>query len=169
MAKQVADCRRSFWRLITPVFIASTFLVLGAKAQSLPDGPGKAELEKVCSACHGAEMVIGVKQDKAGWESTVDDMVSRGATGTDQELDAIVNYLATNMGKGEKKAEADKINVNKASAQEIQTGLQLTSEEAEAIVQYRTKNGDYKDWRDLEKVDGVDAKKIEAAKDRIGL
>ena len=111
---------------------------------------------------------MGVKQDKAGWESTVDDMVSRGATGTDQELDAIVNYLATNMGKGDKPA-VDKINVNKASAHEIETGLQLTTQEAEAIVQYRTKNGDYKDWRDLEKVDGVDAKKIEAAKDRIGL
>jgi competence protein ComEA len=153
--------------MAAPVVIASTFLVLPARAQNLPDGPGKAELEKVCSACHGAEMVIGIKQDKAGWESTVDDMVSRGATGTDQELDAIVNYLATNMGKGEKKA--DKINVNKASAEEIRTGLELTAEEAEAIVQYRTKNGDFKDWHDLEKVDGVDAKKIEAAKDRIAL
>jgi len=167
MVKQVAVRGRSAWR-ITPVFIVSTFLVFTAKAQNLPDGPGKTELEKVCSACHGAEMVMGVKQDKAGWESTVDDMVSRGATGTDQELDAIVNYLATNMGKGDKPA-VDKINVNKASAHEIETGLQLTTQEAEAIVQYRTKNGDYKDWRDLEKVDGVDAKKIEAAKDRIGL
>jgi competence protein ComEA len=166
MVKQVALCRRPVWRM-APVFIVSTFLVFTAKAQNLPDGPGKAELERVCSACHGAEMVLGVKQDKAGWESTVDDMVSRGATGTDQELDAIVNYLATNMGKGDKSA--DKINVNKASAHEIETGLQLTTQEAEAIVQYRTKNGDYKDWHDLEKVDGVDAKKIEAAKDRIGL
>jgi competence protein ComEA len=156
------------WRIVAPVLIASTFPGFPAKAQQLPDGPGKAELEKVCGTCHGVDMFVGMKEDGATWKSTVRKMVARGADGTDQELEAIVNYLTTYLGKDGDQT-ADKINVNKASALEIEKGLQLTTREAEAIVQHRTKNGDYKDWRDLEKVEGVDAKKIEAVKERIGL
>jgi competence protein ComEA len=155
------------WTIVAPVLIVSSFLGFPAKAQQLPDGPGKAELEKVCGTCHGVDMFVGMKEDRATWKSTVRKMVSRGADGTDQELDAIINYLATYLGKDDDQ-KPDKVNVNKASAPEIEKGLQLTTQEAEAIVQYRTKNGDYKDWHDLEKV-GVDAKKIEAVKERIGL
>jgi competence protein ComEA len=57
--------------------------------------------------------------------------------------------------------------VNQASAQRIETGLGLTAKEAEAIVQYRDRHGDFRAWGDLLVIYGVDGKKIEAAKDRI--
>ena len=44
--------------------------------------------------------------------------------------------------------DSTKINVNKASAQEIATGLALTNEEAEAVVKYRERHGDYHAWGD---------------------
>ncbi len=61
----------------------------------------------------------------------------------------------------------DKVNVNKATAKDIETGLALTTEEAEAIVKYRTDHGNFKDYDSLTKVPGVDAKKLEAKKDAI--
>jgi competence protein ComEA len=75
-----------------------------------------------------------------------------------------VDYLAKNFGKG---GGGEKVNVNKAAAKDIETGLALTTKEAEAIVAYRQKNGDFKTLQDLLKVTGVDAKRIEAAKDKI--
>ena len=63
--------------------------------------------------------------------------------------------------------DATKINVNKATAQEIATGLGLTSEEAEAVVKYRERHGDFHAWGDLLIIYGVDGKKIAAAKDKI--
>src|SRR5437016_10276159 len=110
-----------------------------ASAQSLPNGPGKDVFQKVCSACHEAEVVIGMKQTKEGWSATIDEMVSRGATATDQEFDQIIDYLAKNFAK-----EAGKVNVNKAAAKDLETGLALSAKEAQAIVDYRQKNGSFK-------------------------
>jgi mono/diheme cytochrome c family protein len=65
----------------------------------LPDGPGKALVERVCSGCHGLESVVRARNTKERWNTIVDDMVSRGATATDDEADQIVNYLAANFSK----------------------------------------------------------------------
>jgi len=73
-----------------------------------------------------------------------------------------VDYLAKNF-----PPLPDKVNVNKAAAKDIETGLELTSQEAEMIVKYRTDHGDFKDFDTLAKVPGLDAKKLEAKKDRI--
>jgi competence ComEA-like helix-hairpin-helix protein len=37
--------------------------------------------------------------------------------------------------------------------------------ESQAIVTYREANGSFKEWRDLLKVPGLDAKKVEAKKE----
>jgi putative heme-binding domain-containing protein len=74
-------------------------LTTGAFAQSLPEGPGKAQVERVCSACHGLEIITKTRLDKPGWEGLVDDMVSRGAQGTRDDLQKVVTYLSTNFGK----------------------------------------------------------------------
>ena len=145
-------------------FVAAWLLILPARAQDLPDGPGKEVFNRVCTQCHGLDQIIELKQTKAEWSALVDTMVQYGAVAKDEEFDVIIDYLAKNFGK----AAADKIKVNKATAKEIETGLSLTTKEAEAIVQYRQKNGDFKNLQDLLKVTGVDGKKIEAAKDKIG-
>ena len=93
----------------------------------------------------------------------MDKMVALGAKGTQKEFDAIVDYLATTY-PGE---EVPKIKVNEARAIELESGLSLPRSQAAAIVQYRTKNGDFKSIEDLKKVPGVDVAKIEARKDRL--
>jgi hypothetical protein len=66
---------------------------------ALPDGPGRDLTERVCTPCHGLENVVRARMTKERWGSVVDDMVSRGATATDSEIDQIVNYLAANFSK----------------------------------------------------------------------
>ena len=143
--------------LLTP-FLALSLL----QAQDLPEGKGKKLVEDTCGGCHGVDAVMSQKASREGWESIVGDMVSRGASGSDADIKTIIDYLAANFGTG-----PAKVNVNKAASKDIETALGLTTKEADAIVKYRADNGDFKDWEALTKVKDVDAKKLEAKKDRI--
>ena len=132
------------------------------QAQDLPAGKGKELVENTCGSCHGLDVVVAQHASKDGWSSIVDYMVSRGATGTPEEIQTIVEYLAKNF-----PAAGTKVNVNKATSMDLQTQLELTAKDADAIVKYRTDHGDFKDWDGLAKVPGIDAKKLEAKKDSI--
>ena len=143
-------------------------LMLPATGQELPAGEGRNMVERVCSPCHGVALVTQRKLDPDGWQRLVDNMVVRGAKGTEDELKIVVHYLSVTFPLPDsEKMNPDKINVNKASAIRITNTLKLFPEEAEAIVDYREKNGDFKQWQDLMKVPGVDPKKIESRKDHI--
>lgn len=128
---------------------------------TLPDGLGKDALLKTCGRCHSPNLVIANGQDRDGWENTITKMVSLGAVGTDEDFTAILDYLVKNF------PQQTKINVNKASAAELETGLSLSTREAQAIVTYRSKNGDFKSLDDLKKVPELDAKKLDPKKDRL--
>jgi competence protein ComEA len=129
----------------------------------IPDGPGRAETQKICAQCHELEKSFSIKQDREGWQRTVDKMVALGAKGTDEELYAVIEYLAKNFPADE----VPKINVNTAEAIDLESGLSLRRSQAAAVIQYRQRNGDFKSIEDLKKVPGIDAAKIEAKKDRI--
>ena len=62
---------------------------------TLPDGPGRDLMIRVCSQCHAPELAANQELDKAGWKDLVDQMASNGATATDAEFDQIVSYLST--------------------------------------------------------------------------
>jgi len=134
------------------------FALTAAHAQ-LPDGEGKALVERVCAKCHDLEATARSRNTRERWTEIVDDMASRGAEATDAEFDQIVEYLARNFGK--------KINVNKATAAALAVSLGLSKESAAAIVEYREKNGPFKEWQDLKKVQGIDIKQIESKKDQL--
>ena len=102
-------------------------------------------------------------QDREGWENTITKMVGLGAVGTDVEFTDIVDYLVKNFPA----QSSVKVNVNKASASELQTSLALTATESAAVVAYRSKNGDFKSLDDLKKVPQVDATKLEGKKDQL--
>jgi competence ComEA-like helix-hairpin-helix protein len=140
-------------------FLALSLTV--AQAQDLPAGKGKDLVENTCGSCHGLDVVVSQHATKDGWSSIVDYMVSRGATGTPEELATIVDYLAKNF------PAAGKTNVNKATSMDLQTQLELTAKDADAIVKYRGDHGDFKDWDSLAKVPGVDTAKLTAKKDSI--
>ena len=68
-------------------------------SQSLPDGPGRKELDNVCGACHGAEAVLGVgRMDRDGWQQKVFQMIGPGTPEDQPTIKAIVDYLVTNLG-----------------------------------------------------------------------
>jgi competence protein ComEA len=142
--------------------ICSGMLSLGGA--DLPDGQGKALIERACVGCHKAEELTVYRFTKDEYQMIVYRMGDRGAQATRAELDVIAAYMFEHFPKVE---DSSKINVNKASAQEIATGLALTDEEAEAVVKYRERHGDYHAWGDLLIIYGVDGKKIAAAKDKI--
>ena len=144
------------WALTLAVFAASAWA-------QLPEGPGKAETERLCKQCHELERAVSRHQDREAWQVTMEKMVTLGTKGTDKELRLVFEYLVANFPA----EEIQKINVNKATAIEFESGLSLRRSQAAAIIQYRTKNGDFKSIEDLKKVPGVDAEKIEAKKDRL--
>jgi len=141
---------------------AGALLAASASAQ-LPDGPGKAETEKICSQCHELARSISLRQDHAGWEATVSKMVTLGASGSDAEMRLVTDYLAAHYA-GEA---LPPININKARAIDLESGFNLKRSEAAAIIEYREKNGAFKTIADLKKVPNIDISKIEAKKDRL--
>jgi hypothetical protein len=76
----------------------TSLVLLLAFGQTLPDGHGKTVTEKMCTPCHGLENVIKVRLTKDRWAKIVDDMVARGATGTDDEIEQVINYLTAKFG-----------------------------------------------------------------------
>ena len=140
----------------------SLLLTVAAFAQ-LPDGPGKQETERLCSQCHELARALSLRQDRDGWQSTMDKMVTLGLQGKEDEMRAVVDYLAKNF-PGEA---LQKINVNSASSIELESGLSLKRSEAAAVIEYRTKNGPFKSLEDLKKVPGVPFAKFEAKKTRL--
>ncbi len=129
-----------------------------SQAQGLPDGEGRAIYENVCGSCHGADIVIGAQGTRARWEETVDAMRNRGAAGSEEDFKVVVDYLARYFGMP--------VNVNTATAKDLETELGLTASEAEAIVKARA-DGNFKAYADLTKVAGVDAKKLDLVKGRL--
>ncbi|HMC60943.1 MAG TPA: helix-hairpin-helix domain-containing protein [Candidatus Solibacter sp.] len=144
------------------VAAAALCMAAGEDAKLLPDGPGKEIVVRLCTECHGPENFRKVRHDKDEWSDSVGDMVDRGAKGTPAELEAVVDYLAQNFGTD------SKVNVNTAPLQELKAQLDFSVPEALAVIAYRQNKGAFKEWRDLLKVNGVDPRKVEAKKEKMG-
>ena len=138
--------------------------------KSLPPGPGRDELVRVCTGCHLLNVITSQRKNESDWTDTVVEMRSRGADASDDDMEKIVEYLAKNYGPNSPTpaaAAAAKVNVNTAAADAIASALSLPQSEAQAIVDYRARNGNFKDIAALKQVPGIEADKIDAAKDRI--
>ena len=86
-------------------------------------------------------------------------MVTRGAEGSDDDVNSVVGYLSRNFGKP--------LNINTSTAKEIEDGLSFTAAESQLLVRYRTEKGAFKTYEDLLKVPGLDAKLLEEQKKNI--
>jgi competence protein ComEA len=131
--------------------------------QQLPEGPGRAATEKLCKQCHELARSIAPRLDRDGWNETMTKMTAFGMKATDKDYALVLNYLAANFPADQ----APKVNVNKATAIELEAGLSLRRSQSAAILDYRAKHGDFKSLDDLKKVPLIDAEKLEAKKDRI--
>jgi competence protein ComEA len=141
--------------------VLSTAFLFGAgqdKTDGSPDSKGKATLQKVCTGCHELDVVTTNRFTKTVWQQTVDDMISRGANASDDEVTELVAYLTKNYGQ---------LNINTATQPQLQDTLGLTEKEAQAIITYREKNGAIKNFDELKSVPGVSAEKLQAKRNMI--
>jgi competence protein ComEA len=152
--------------VLSLLLISSVFSAAHAQSTAppslLPDGPGKQVVVAKCTQCHGPEMFALSRKTPDDWDGVITKMTSNGLVITDEEYAVIMDYLTKNLSPL-----PPKVNVNKATAAELQKSLDLTDTEAQAIVKFHADHGDFKTWNDVAKVDGVDPKKIEAKKDAI--
>ena len=131
------------------------------EAARLPEGAGKGVVAKLCLACHDSGNFRKARYTSEEWSDSVADMVERGAKGTDAEIEAVVAYLAKNFGKGAP------VRINTAPFAEIKVVLGFAVAEVRAVIEYREKNGELKNFEELLKVPGIDAAKAEAQRSRI--
>lgn len=137
--------------------------VSGYLLADIPGGAGKAELVRVCGKCHSVEQATSLHESRSAWEDEIGKMAGMGAQGTDEDFNAILGYLARNFGPEKPKP----VNVNTADAVELESSLEMTKSAAAAVIAYRTQHGGLKSVDELERIPGVDAKKIESMKARI--
>jgi competence protein ComEA len=145
--------------LVIFTFSAAAVILSAANGDDLPEGKGKAIFVRMCSDCHGLDQVTSSKYPKKQWTYVVDDMVSRGATGSDEDVEAVISYLSRNFGKP--------VNINTSSAKEIEAGLSFTAAQSELLARYRTDKGPFKTYEDLLKVPGLDAGLLDEQKKNI--
>jgi hypothetical protein len=153
-------------RFLPSALLAVLGLAVGSSAASaqtqLPDGPGKAEVQKLCSTCHPADRGASVRLTREGWQDVMTRMVALGLRGTDEELNAALEYLATHF-KGEAAAP---LNLNRATPVQLQSIAGLLRSESAALVAHRNK-APCKALEDLKAVKGLDFAKIEKRRDRL--
>lgn len=148
------------------IFLLASCVALpaaGVFGQTLPEGPGRAATIRVCGKCHSPERAASLHQRRSAWEDTIIKMVKLGAQGSDEELEAVLNYLSTNFGT----EIPGPVDINRSRAVDLEAGLLLKRSQAEAVVEYRDKNGPFKSIDDLRNVPGLDFQAILSKKSRI--
>ena len=129
--------------------------------EGMPEGPGKDLTVKICGACHEPRRAASVRLTRDGWSSVLEDMVRRGAKGSEDDFAQVLDYLATNfLGEAQRP-----LNVNSASQIDLESVAGLLRKEAAAVLEYRDKNGPFKTLDDMKKVPGLDFKKIDSRRD----
>jgi competence protein ComEA len=127
------------------------------QAEPPSEAADKADFEKVCGSCHASSMVSDILSAPE-WKETVEQMVSIGAKGTEQQMAAVMRVLLRGF---------TKVNVNKATAAELPLVLDINEATAQAVVKYRDEHGPFKTLDDLKKAPGIDAAKLDTRKDRV--
>ena len=160
--------RRSWQRALFFLAIAFLYTVVwhsteASQTRPMPDGAGKAETTKMCSSCHDLDKSLSLKQDRAGWQRTVEKMIAFGLKTTDSDIIAVVEYLTRSYPADD----VPRLKVNSAEAIEFESTLGIKRSQAKAIIDYREKKGAFKSIADLKKVPGIEAAKIDSKKDRL--
>jgi cytochrome c5 len=98
------------WSLILPLavvgFLAPALSSSGVVAQQapppanatpdLPPGPGREPFLRICTGCHSTSTVTSERRTAESWANIVDEMRSRGANGSDEDMNKIIDWLAAN-------------------------------------------------------------------------
>jgi hypothetical protein len=110
---------------------------------------------KVCASCHGMQMVMDTPRDYDAWHDTVQKMIDRGARGTPDEFDLVMDFLFQNV---------TPIDVNHADRDTLMAILHTSQPVADAIIARRALHP-FKDLAELEgAVPGLDKAVLEGKK-----
>lgn len=138
------------------IALGSVVSIAAVQPEARPAPPP--EFTKVCVRCHASDKVVEGRRYPAQWDQVIEQMVARGATGTDAEYDAIYDYLVAEYGR---------VAINTAPADEIAQVLHLEQGVADAIVQHRTNAGKFADFDALAAVPGVPVAALEKLREAI--
>lgn len=68
-----------------------------ATKQALPPEKGLALINERCSGCHESSLVISQRKTPEEWAATVQLMVERGATLSEDEMNLVLDFLDVNF------------------------------------------------------------------------
>ena len=148
-------------RLLAALSLVGLVGAVGATVVSSaqePDDAPTAAFRRVCSACHDSDRILATRRTRTQWEEIIEKMIDRGAEGTSEDFTTAEVYLLRVSGR---------VNVNRAQAKDIVAVLSVTEKDADAIVEYRKTNGDFKDFDALCKVPGIDLEKLKQGRDAV--
>ena len=115
---------------IIPARAAPGDLEALTKASDLNKDPEDAKaVVAVCTACHSSAQFLTAARPYLRWEQTMQDMLDRGAKGTDEQLDHVLSYLVKNI---------TIVNVKSSPPDKPGMTLQIPSTVADDIVAKRT-------------------------------
>jgi competence protein ComEA len=138
------------------VLLVASWFAAARAAEIEPPAPRLARdgqsLKAVCAKCHNLQIVMDTPMSYDDWHDTVQKMVDRGASGTDEQFDDIMDYLHRTM---------TTINVNTAPVDELEIVLNVSETTAQAIIARRTTQK-FTGLTDLKSVPGVDAPTVDA-------
>ena len=135
--------------LLVPAVFATAWLPQVAP----PDLAREAQsLKSVCAKCHDLQIVMDTPMSYDAWHDTVQAMMDRGASGTDEQFDDIMDYLHRTM---------TTIDVNAADPGELEIVLNVPETTAQAIVTRREKKK-FTGLADLKSIPGVDGPTVDS-------
>ena len=89
------------WIALTSLRVDTRYSALAAETQPadppLPNGPGKDIVLRACVKCHNLKVITNKRASEDEWAKSVDNMVSRGAVLSDDEVDVVIDYLSQNF------------------------------------------------------------------------
>jgi hypothetical protein len=109
---------------------------------------------KICSACHAMQIVTDTPRDYDTWHDTVQSMIDRGARGTPDEFDLVMQFLLENV---------TPVDVNHADPDTLMAVLHAGRPVVDAIVARRAVRP-FRDLADLETTPGLDRALLESKK-----
>jgi hypothetical protein len=138
--------------LAIAVVASPTTALRAGQTEARPAAPP--EFTKLCVRCHPSDKIVEGRRYRTQWDQVLEQMVARGATGTDQEFDVVFDYLVSEFGR---------VEINKAPADEIAQVLHLEESVAETIVKQRP----IADFDTLTALPGVPVEELTKRRDAI--
>lgn len=74
--------------------------MLGTRLSPLPEGTGRASVEKACLQCHASDMLRQQRLTEKQWTSELDKMIRWGAAVSDADKAETLRYLIDHFGPG---------------------------------------------------------------------